>query len=306
MGAYILKRLALAVPSLIGVSILVFSMSHLVPGDPVAIMLGERATSADMARLRAQLGLDRPLYIQYAEFVGRSVQGDLGTSIRTGRPVLQEIAEQFPSTLALTLAALVIAAVAGILAGTLSATSSQQVIGGAVMVLVLLGISTPTFFSGLLLIIVFSLYLNWLPVATGTGLAPLVLPSLALAAPAAAVLARVTRSSMLEELRKDYVRTAYAKGLRLEGVVVRHVWKNAMIPIVTILGLQFGGLMAGAVIVESVFARPGLGRYTVNAINARDFPQIQGTVLVVAVAYLLVNLLVDVLYAALDPRIKYQ
>ncbi len=306
MGAYILKRLALAVPSLIGVSILVFSMSHLVPGDPVAIMLGERATSADMARLRSQLGLDRPLYIQYAEFVGRAVRGDLGTSIRTGRPVLQEIAEQFPSTLALTLAAIVVAAVAGILAGTLSATSSQPVIGGAVMVLVLLGISTPTFFSGLLLIIVFSLYLNWLPVATGTGLAPLVLPSIALAAPAAAVLARITRSSMLEELRKDYVRTAYAKGLRLEGVVVRHVWKNAMIPIVTILGLQFGGLMAGAVIVESVFARPGLGRYTVNAINARDFPQIQGTVLVVAVAYLLVNLLVDVLYAALDPRIKYQ
>jgi ABC-type dipeptide/oligopeptide/nickel transport system permease component len=208
--------------------------------------------------------------------------------------------------LALTLAAVVLAAVAGVLAGTLSATSSQPVIGGAVMILVLLGISTPTFFSGLLLIIVFSLYLNWLPVASGTGLAPLVLPSIALAAPAAAVLARVTRSSMLEELRKDYVRTAYAKGLRLDAVVVRHVWKNAMIPIVTILGLQFGGLMAGAVIVESVFARAGLGRYTVNAINARDFPQIQGTVLVVAVAYLAVNLLVDVLYAALDPRIKYQ
>jgi ABC-type dipeptide/oligopeptide/nickel transport system permease component len=306
LGAYILKRLGLAVPALIGVSLLVFSMSHLVPGDPVAIMLGERATSADMARLRSQLGLDRPLYVQYAEFVGRALKGDLGTSIRSGRPVLQEIAEQFPSTLALTLAAVVLAAVAGVLAGTLSATSSQPVIGGAVMILVLLGISTPTFFSGLLLIIVFSLYLNWLPVASGTGLAPLVLPSIALAAPAAAVLARVTRSSMLEELRKDYVRTAYAKGLRLDAVVVRHVWKNAMIPIVTILGLQFGGLMAGAVIVESVFARAGLGRYTVNAINARDFPQIQGTVLVVAVAYLAVNLLVDVLYAALDPRIKYQ
>jgi len=306
VAAYILKRLALAVPALIGVSIVVFSMSHLVPGDPVAIMLGERATSADMARLRSQLGLDRPLYIQYAEFVGRAVKGDLGTSIRSGRPVLQEIAEQFPATLALTLAAVVVAAVTGVLAGSLSATSSHQFIGGVVMILVMLGISTPTFFSGLLLIIVFSLYLSWLPVATGSGLAPLILPSIALAAPAAAVLARVTRSSMLEELRKDYVRTAYSKGLRLESVVVRHVWKNAMIPIVTILGLQFGGLMAGAVIVESVFARPGLGRYTVNAINARDFPQIQGTVLVVAVAYLLVNLLVDVLYAALDPRIKYQ
>ena len=293
-------------PALFGVSLLVFSMSHLVPGDPVAIMLGERATSADMARLRAQLGLDRPLHVQYLDFVGRALHGDLGTSIRTGRPVLQEIAEQFPATLVLTLAAVFLAAVVGVLTGTVAATSGRRLIGGAVMTFVLLGISTPTFFSGLLLIIVFSLYLNWLPVATGGGLAPLVLPSVALAAPAAAVLARVTRSSLLEELRKDYVRTAFAKGLRLDGVVVRHVWKNAMIPVVTILGLQFGGLMAGAVIVESVFARQGLGRYTVNAINARDFPQIQGTVLVVAVAYLFVNLLVDVFYAALDPRIKYR
>ena len=306
MAAYVLKRLALAVPALFGVSLLVFSMSHLVPGDPVAIMLGERATSADMARLRAQLGLDRPLHVQYLDFVGRALHGDLGTSIRTGRPVLQEIAEQFPATLVLTLAAVFLAAVVGVLTGTVAATSGRRLVGGAVMTFVLLGISTPTFFSGLLLIIVFSLYLSWLPVATGGGLAPLVLPSVALAAPAAAVLARVTRSSLLEELRKDYVRTAFAKGLRLDGVVVRHVWKNAMIPVVTILGLQFGGLMAGAVIVESVFARQGLGRYTVNAINARDFPQIQGTVLVVAVAYLFVNLLVDVFYAALDPRIKYR
>jgi ABC-type dipeptide/oligopeptide/nickel transport system permease component len=306
LAAYVLKRLALAVPALFGVSLLVFSMSHLVPGDPVAIMLGERATSTDMARLRAQLGLDRPLYVQFLDFVGRALHGDLGTSIRTGRPVLQEIAEQFPATLVLTLAAVFLAAVVGVLTGTVAATSGRRLIGGAVMAFVLLGISTPTFFSGLLLIIVFSLYLNWLPVATGGGLAPLVLPSAALAAPAAAVLARVTRSSLLEELRKDYVRTAFAKGLRLDGVVVRHVWKNAMIPVVTILGLQFGGLMAGAVIVESVFARQGLGRYTVNAINARDFPQIQGTVLVVAVAYLFVNLLVDVFYAALDPRIKYR
>jgi len=306
LAAYVLKRLALAVPALFGVSLLVFSMSHLVPGDPVAIMLGERATSADMARLRAQLGLDRPLHVQYLDFVGRALHGDLGTSIRTGRPVLQEIAEQFPATLVLTLAAVFLAAVVGVLTGTVAATSGRRLIGGAVMTFVLLGISTPTFFSGLLLIIVFSLYLSWLPVATGGGLAPLVLPSVALGAPAAAVLARVTRSSLLEELRKDYVRTAFAKGLRLDGVVVRHVWKNAMIPVVTILGLQFGGLMAGAVIVESVFARQGLGRYTVNAINARDFPQIQGTVLVVAVAYLFVNLLVDVFYAALDPRIKYR
>ena len=306
MTAYLLKRLALTVPVLVGVSILVFAMSHLVPGDPVAVMLGERATSEDMARLRSQLGLDRPLYVQYLDFVGRAVRGDLGTSIRTGRPVLLEIGEQFPATVTLTLAATLLAGVFGVLAGTAAATRRRGALDGLLMSFVLLGVSTPTFFSGLLLIIVFSVYLNWLPVATGSGIAPLVLPSVTLALPAVAVLARVTRSSLLEELGKDYVRTAAAKGLRRPTVIARHVWKNALIPVVTILGLQFGGLMAGAVIVESVFARQGLGRYTVNAINARDFPQIQGTVLVVAVVYVLVNLLVDMLYAALDPRIKYR
>jgi ABC-type dipeptide/oligopeptide/nickel transport system permease component len=198
------------------------------------------------------------------------------------------------------------AAVIGILAGTLAATRRGGPLEVASMTLVLIGVSTPTFFSGLLLIVVFSLYLNWLPVATGSGVAPLVLPAVTLALPAAAVLARVTRSSLLEELNKDYVRTALAKGLREPRIVVRHVWRNAFIPVITIIGLQFGGLMAGAVIVESVFARPGLGRYTVGAINARDFPQIQGTVLVVAVVYVMVNLAVDLVYAALDPRIRYR
>ena len=306
MTAYVINRVALTLPVLVGVSILVFAMSHLVPGDPVSVMLGERATAADVARLRSQLGLDRPLYIQYVDFATRAIQGDLGTSIRTGRPVLQEIAEQFPATLTLTIAASCIAAVVGVLVGTLAATGRGGALDGLLMGAVLLGLSTPTFFSGLLLIIVFALYLNWLPVATGTGIAPLVLPSVALALPAAAVLARVTRSSLLEELGKDYVRTALAKGLRRPDVVVRHIWKNAFIPVLTIIGLQFGGLMAGAVIVESVFARQGLGRYTIGAINSRDFPQIQGTVLVVASVYVLVNLVVDLLYAALDPRIRYR
>jgi peptide/nickel transport system permease protein len=306
LTAYIANRLALTVPVLLGVSLLVFAMSHLVPGDPVAVMLGERATSEDMARLRSQLGLDRPLVIQYLDFLGRAVRGDLGTSIRTGRPVLQEIGEQFPATLALTVSATFLAAAAGVLAGTAAATQRRGPLDGVLMGFVLLGVSTPTFFSGLLLIIVFSLYLNWLPVATGSGIAPLVLPSVALALPAAAVLARITRSSLLEELGKDYVRTATAKGLRQASIIAKHVWKNALIPVVTILGLQFGGLMAGAVIVESVFARPGLGRYTIGAINARDFPQIQGTVLVVATVYVLVNLVVDVLYASIDPRIRYR
>jgi ABC-type dipeptide/oligopeptide/nickel transport system permease component len=306
LTAYVFSRIVLTVPVLLGVSILVFAMSHLVPGDPVSVMLGERATGADVIRLREQLGLDRPLYIQYFDFVSRAVRGDLGTSIRTGRPVLQEIGEQLPSTLILTVAATILAAVIGILAGTLAATRRGGPVEAASMALVLLGVSTPTFFSGLLLIVVFSLYLNWLPVATGSGVAPLVLPAVTLALPAAAVLARVTRSSLLEELNKDYVRTALAKGLREPRIVVRHVWRNAFIPVVTIIGLQFGGLMAGAVIVESVFARPGLGRYTVGAINARDFPQIQGTVLVVATVYVLANLIVDLVYAALDPRIRYR
>ena len=306
MTAYVINRIALTLPVLVGVSILVFAMSHLVPGDPVSVMLGERATAADVQRLREQLGLDRPLYVQYFDFATRALQGDLGTSIRTGRPVLQEIGEQFPATLTLTLSASVLAAIVGILTGTIAATGRGGALDGVLMGLVMLGVSTPTFFSGLLLIIVFALYLNWLPVATGQGIAPLVLPSIALALPAAAVLARVTRSSLLEELGKDYVRTALAKGLKRPNVVVRHIWKNAFIPVVTIIGLQFGGLMAGAVIVESVFARPGLGRYTIGAINSRDFPQIQGTVLVVATVYVLVNLAVDLVYAALDPRIRYR
>jgi ABC-type dipeptide/oligopeptide/nickel transport system permease component len=306
MIAYLANRFAQTLPVLLAVSILVFGMSHLVPGDPASVMLGEHATRDGVARLHAQLGLDRPLYAQYLDFVGRAVHGDLGTSIRTGRPVLQEIGEQLPSTLTLTVSASVVAALVGVLAGTAAALRRGGPVDRLVMGLVVVGVSMPTFFSGLLLIVVFSLDLNWLPIATGTGLAPLVLPSIALALPAVAVVARMTRSSVLEELHTDYLRTALAKGLRRRTTVVRHLWKNAFTPVVTIIGLQFGGLMAGAVIVESVFARPGLGRYTVGAINARDFPQIQGTVMVVAVIYVAVNLFADVICAALDPRIRHR
>jgi ABC-type dipeptide/oligopeptide/nickel transport system permease component len=306
MTAYILKRLSMVVPVLIGVSILVFAMSHLVPGDPVALMLGEHATAADVVRLRQQLGLDRPIYVQYLDYSWRALHGDLGKSIRSGRPVTQEIRERFPATLQLTVAAVLLAAVVGITAGTIAATASSRALDAFVMTFVLLGISTPTFFGGLLLILLFSVRLNWLPVASGSGLAPLVLPAVTLAAPAAAVLARITRSSLLEEVRKDYVRTAMAKGLTRRSVIVANILKNALIPVVTIMGLQFGGLLGGAVIVESVFARAGLGRYAVTAISSRDFPQIQGIVLVVACIYVLVNLLVDLLYAVIDPRIRYR
>ena len=306
MGLYILKRVVQLVPVLLGITILTFAMTHLVPGDPVAIMLGTQASGDDVERIRDQMGLDRPLIIQYFDFLWNALQGDLGTSIRSRQPVLSEIWLYLPSTLKLTAAAVVLAIVVGVSVGILAATATHKVVDFLSMGLVLVGISTPTFFSSLILILIFSLRLDWLPVASGSGIKPLILPAVALAAPAAAVLARITRSALLEELRKDYVRTAYAKGLHARSVMTVHVLKNALIPVITIVGLQFGGLMAGAVIVESVFARPGLGRFAVTSINARDLPQIQGIVLVAALIYVFVNLVVDVLYGLIDPRIKYR
>lgn len=306
MGLYILKRIVQLVPVLIGITILTFAMTHLVPGDPVAIMLGTQASGDDVERIRQQLGLDKPLHIQYFDFLWNALQGDLGTSIRSRQPVLSEIWLYLPSTLKLTTAAVVLATLVGVSVGIMAATATHKVVDFLSMGLVLVGISTPTFFSSLVLILIFSLRLDWLPVASGSGIKPLILPAVVLAAPAAAVLARITRSALLEELRKDYVRTAYAKGLHARTVMTAHVLKNALIPVITIIGLQFGGLMAGAVIVESVFARPGLGRFAVTSINARDLPQIQGIVLVAALIYVGVNLLVDVLYGFIDPRIKYR
>jgi ABC-type dipeptide/oligopeptide/nickel transport system permease component len=304
MTAYILRRIAQVVPVLLGVSILAFLMSHLVPGDPVSVMLGQRGTAKDVERLRDELGLNDPIYVQYGRFIGNAVQGDLGRSIRSGQPVLTEIRERFGTTLTLTVVAVVVATVAGMALGIAAATSGT--IGdAAIMAFALLGISMPYFWSGILLILLFGLKLGWLPIA-GSGPKAMVLPAITLAAPAAAVLARMTRSTMLEVLNQDFVRTARAKGLRERIVVLRHVLKNALIPVVTIIGLQFGGLLAGSVIVESVFSRPGLGRYAVTAIQARDFPQIQGIVLVTATIYVFVNLAVDLLYAVLDPRIRYR
>jgi peptide/nickel transport system permease protein len=304
MTAYILRRIAQVVPVLIGVSILAFLMSHLVPGDPVSVMLGQSGTAEDVERLREELGLNDPIYVQYGRFVSNALQGDLGRSIRSGQPVLTEIRERFGTTLTLTVVSVVVATVVGMTLGIAAATSGK--IGdAAIMAFALLGISMPYFWSGILLILLFGLKLGWLPIA-GSGPKALVLPAITLAAPAAAVLARMTRSTMLEVLNQDFVRTARAKGLRERIVVLRHVLMNALIPVVTIIGLQFGGLLAGSVIVESVFSRPGLGRYTVTAIQARDFPQIQGIVLVTAAIYVFVNLAVDLLYAVLDPRIRYR
>lgn len=304
MGAYILRRTLQVVPVLLGVSVVAFLISHLVPGDPVTVMLGTQGTAEQAAILREELGLNDPIYVQYARFIGHAVQGDLGKSIRTDQPVLTEIQERFGTTLSLTVVAVLAATIVGMSLG-IAAASSGPVGDAAIMGFALLGISMPYFWSGILLILLFGLTLDWLPVA-GSGWKAMILPAITLAAPASAVLARMTRSTMLEVLNQDFVRTARAKGLRERIVILRHVLKNALIPVVTIIGLQFGGLLAGSVIVESVFSRPGLGRYTVTAIQSRDFPQIQGIVLVTAAIYVFVNLAVDLLYAVLDPRIRYR
>lgn len=305
MKAFLLRRLLLLVPTLAGVTLATFLMLHLTPGDPVTIMLGEFASSSEVVRLRTELGLDRPLAVQYVKFVGRILLGDLGTSIRSRRPIAEEIGERLPPTIRLAVIAEILAVTCGVVAGVVGATTRRPSVDSGVMAITLLGLSMPTFWSGLLLIMLFSLTLGWLPIIESEGPRALILPAITLAAPATAVLARVTRASMLEVLRQDFVRTAQAKGLAERVVVYRHALRNALIPVVTIAGLQFAGLVAGAVIVESVFARPGLGRLAVNAILSRDFPLAQGIVLVVATMYVFVNVAVDVLYALIDPRIRY-
>ncbi len=305
MDAYILRRLGAVLPVLLAVSVLVFLMSHLTPGDPATIMLGENASAADIERLRHQLGLDRPLAVQYGRYIAGVVRGDLGRSIRSGQPVALEIWDRFPPTLQLTLAAMAIAVVAGVLLGALAATSRAGIADALLMSTSLVGISMPSFWLGLLLILLFGLVLHWLPIAGGGDWRALVLPAVTLGAQAAAVLARLTRASLLDVLPSDFVRTARAKGVAGTCVLFRHALRNALIPVVTVMGLQFGALLGGAVIVESVFARSGLGRFAVAAVQSRDFPVIQGIVLFAAAVYALVNLSVDVAYLAIDPRITY-
>ncbi len=305
MARYAIQRILLVIPVLIGVSLVAFMMSHLVPGDPVSVMLGQNATKEDYVRLKHQLGLDDPLYTQYWRYVSNAVQGDFGRSIRSDQPVLTEIWSRFPSTLELTVCAVITASIVGMSLGVLAAVSKRSVVDAGIMTFALVGISMPGFWSGILMILLFGLKLGWLPIA-GSGWKSLIMPTITLAAPAAAVLARMTRSSMLEVLGQDFVRTARAKGLRDRIVVIRHVLRNALVPVITIIGIQFGALLGGAVIVESVFSRPGLGRYTVTAIEQRDFPQIQGIVLFAAAIYVFVNLAVDLTYAVIDPRIRYR
>ncbi len=306
MYLYIGQRLLSAIPVLFGVSLLVFSMLHLVPGDPVKMMLSEFQTNQEqLARLRSQLHLDDPLPVQFVRFVWNAAQGDFGYSIRSKRPVRDEIADNLPSTLQLAFAGLFVAAVVGVTLGILAAVRQYTWVDVGSMFVALLGVSMPSFWLGLLMIFAFSLHLRLFPATGGGSLQHLVLPAVTLGLGAAAILARLTRSSMLEVLRQEYVTTARAKGLREWRVILGHALKNALIPVVTIFGLQFGQLLAGTVVIETVFGRPGLGRLIVDAILAKDFPLVQGTVLVIAVSYVVVNLVVDILYAFLDPRIRY-
>ena len=305
MLTYVGRRILAVVPVLFGVTLAVFSMLFLVPGDPVKIMLAEFVTTPDqIAQMRAQLHLDEPVLKQYGRFVTSALRGDLGVSIRSRRPVAAEITENIGSTGQLALASMLVAIGLGVPLGLLAALGRNSWLDVAAMVVALLGVAMPSFWLGFLLIFVFSLHLGWLPATGGGDLLHLVMPAVALGMIAAAIIARLTRSSMLEVLGQDYVRTARAKGLGSGSVIVRHALRNALIPVVTVFGLQFGNLLAGAVIVETVFSRPGLGRLIVGGILAKDFPLVQGTVLFVAAAYVLINVVVDVAYAYVDPRIR--
>lgn len=306
MTSYIIKRLLAAIPILIGISAMVFFSLKLVPGDPLTAIVGDAIISQEQASLlREQYGLNDPLPVQYVRFVGRVLQGDLGHSLQFKRPVTDEIRTQLPATIILTFASMSIALVVGIGLGVVAALRPHSWLDTASMSVAMAGVSFPSFWVGLMLLLIFSLGLGWLP-ATGTeGLERLIMPASTLGFGAAAIIARLTRSSLLEVLRQQFITTARAKGLPFATVVAKHALRNAIIPVITIVGLQFGNLLAGAVVIETVFSRQGIGRLLVTAILGRDFPLVQGVVLFVASVYVIVNLLVDISYAVIDPRIRY-
>jgi peptide/nickel transport system permease protein len=305
MLMYAVRRLLMLVPILLGVTLLTFAIAQVTPGDPVVLMLGPSATPDRVEQFREQLGYNDPLLVQYGRYVWNALHGDLGKSVRGQTAVLDEILRRFPSTLELTMAAMLIAIVGGVGAGVISAVSRQRGVQTVTMLTSLIGLSIPSFWLAILLILVFGVKLHWVSVTGGEGLKDLILPAVCLALAPAAVLARLTRSSILEVIREDYVRTARAKGLGQRAVVWVHVLRNALIPVVTVIGLQFAGLLGGAVFIENVFGRPGIGRFAVGAISARDYPQVQGVVLFAAIIYVLLNLAVDLVYGWLDPRIRY-
>ena len=306
MFSFLVRRLLLTIPVLLGVATLVFSLIHLVPGDPAQAMLGEGASPQDVAQLRARLGLDRPLLEQYWTYLKGLPKGDLGTSLRTQLPVADQIAERLPATAELAGAAMLVAVVLALPLGVVAAVWRGTWVDQSAMALALAGISVPGFWLGPLLALVFAVELGWLPVSGRGTLAHLVLPAITLGAALAAILARMSRASVLEELREQYVVAARARGAsRLRAVVV-HALGNSLIPVVTILGLQLGAVLTGSIITETIFSWPGVGRLLIQSINFRDYPMVQGCILLIAITYVTMNLLTDVVYGWLDPRIRIQ
>lgn len=332
MLSYIIKRLLWAIPTLLGVSILVFSMVHLAPGDPALVMLGEKASAESVAALKEQMGLNKPLYEQYLMFVTNAMQGDFGISLNSGEPVVDEFMERFPATVELSLFAMFFAVIAGLFAGIISAVKRYSFFDYAAMGTALAGVSMPVFWLGLMMIYFFSVQLGWLPVSGRLGyefdidhvtglylidsllandteaffnaLKHLVLPAIALGTIPMAIIARMTRASMIEVLKEDYIRTAKAKGCSKMQVIMVHALKNALLPVLTVIGLMVGTLFAGAILTEMTFSWPGIGKWLVNAVYQRDFPIIQSTTLIIATMFIIVNLIVDLLYAVVNPKIR--
>ena len=334
MRWYIVKRLAMLVPVMLGVSIIAFSLIHLAPGDPARTMLGERATQEQLNEIREKYGLDKPLYVQYGIWLNGVLHGDLGRSITTHEEVAKEIGDRLPNTMELSIAAMIFAIIVGVFAGIISATKQYSITDYTCMGVALFGISMPVFWLGIMLMMIFGVFLGWLPIGgridllipfqrvTGfmvfdsiiTGNFPalisvlrhLILPAIALGTIPMAMIARVSRSSMLEVLRQDFIRTERAKGLSERMVIYKHAVRNAMVPVVTVIGLNFGLLFAGAILTETVFSWPGIGRLVVNAVYERDYPLVVGCILVFAIVFVIVNLVTDILYTRIDPRIRYE
>ncbi len=305
MLRYALRRILLLVPVLLGVSLASFLLLHLIPGDPAVILAGEDASPAQLAAIRTEFGLNAPLAVQYVRYIGRALRGNLGISMQTRAPITQTLIARMRFTVQLTLWSLALAVTVGVAVGVLAATHQNSWLDGGLMLMALIGLSMPSFWLGLLLLLVFAGMLHWLPSGGSGGLQYLILPAVVLGMSGAPVIARLVRASMLEVIRQDYIRALRAHGVPERRVIYRHALRNALNPVITVVGLQFGFLMAGAVIVETVFALPGVGRLMVTAIFSRDYPVIQGGLLLIAVAFVAVNLLIDLAYAWINPRIRY-
>jgi len=304
-AAHIVRTLLLSLITLFGVSVLIFLMLRVLPGDPARVLAGLNASEDQVARIRADLGLDDSLFSQYGSFLTGLLQGDLGQSARTSQPVTQEIGVRLPATLMLAVVATIIGTIAGVTAGVVAAVRRNSLVDHVISSVAMMGVSMPVYWLGLLLILLFAVTLGWLPAAGSGDPLSIVLPAVTLAAFSTALISRMTRASMLEVLGQDYVRTAEAKGAPPRTVIIRHALRNAFIPILTVISLQFGALLGGAVLTETVFGWPGIGRLLVDSIGARDFAVVQGIVLVYAAAFILLNVIVDVLYVVIDPRIRY-